>query len=335
MLPRSPSAGLLVLAVALLLLLGSHAFMPRPAKQVAGTPNPKGSCAVGPTAPATTPAARMSGGGGGGSAAGRYRSSSASKQGRSTPLASTTMVDDGPSDVETSTSPDSGVAAEGTASASASSASSSLDGGAVAPKGGVKEQLMDLVSSGLLTFSSASKRAAVNELLLRLEALNPTPAPAYSPLLNGAWEFLYTGGISPGILGLQLASRLSTYASGAVEVGDTVMTISRAQPRVEVQTSLKVFGRENNIKIRTRLEPASEMRLDETYVEASMGSLNVPFPEQSLFERPLFISYLDEELMIARDQFGAPDVLIRKDKEFNSYTGVPSMSDDDLSPGAG
>lgn len=41
-------------------------------------------------------------------------------------------------------------------------------------------------------------------------------------------------------------------ASGAVEVGDTVLTISRAQPRVEVQTSLRVFGRDNNIKIRTR-----------------------------------------------------------------------------------
>jgi hypothetical protein len=52
--------------------------------------------------------------------------------------------------------------------------------------------------------------------------------------------------------GLQLASRLSSVASGAVEVGDTVLTISRAQPRVEVQTSLRVFGRDNNIKIRTR-----------------------------------------------------------------------------------
>ena len=37
-----------------------------------------------------------------------------------------------------------------------------------------------------------------------------------------------------------------------MEVGDTVLTISRAQPRVEVQTSLRVFGRDNNIKIRTR-----------------------------------------------------------------------------------
>ena len=37
-----------------------------------------------------------------------------------------------------------------------------------------------------------------------------------------------------------------------------------------------------------------------------------------------------------RDMFGAPDVLIRKDKDFlASYTGVPSVTDDDLAPGAG
>lgn len=67
--------------------------------------------------------------------------------------------------------------------------------------GSVKDELMELIAGGLLTFASPSKRAAVNELLLKLEALNPTQQPAYSPLLNGAWEFLYTGGISPGILG--------------------------------------------------------------------------------------------------------------------------------------
>eukprot|EP00624_Nannochloropsis_granulata_P005821 evm.model.NODE_41583_length_16315_cov_18.662397.2 len=201
---------------------------------------------------------------------------------------------------------------------------------------GPKEELINLVTGGLLDSSSPMKRASVNELLLRLEALNPTPIPAYSPLLNGAWEFLWTGGISPGVLGLQLASRLSSYASGAVEVGETTLTISRAQPRVEVKTSIKVFGRENTITIRTKLEPATELRLDETYTEASMGSLRVPFPDQEqLFRRPLFISYLDSDLLVVRDGFGAPDVLVRKDKAFVSNTGVPSATDDDTAPGAG
>jgi len=49
-----------------------------------------------------------------------------------------------------------------------------------------------------------------------------------------------------------------------------------------------------------RLEPASELRLDETYIEASMGTLRVPLPDQELFTRPLFVSYLDDDLLVVR-----------------------------------
>jgi hypothetical protein len=63
----------------------------------------------------------------------------------------------------------------------------------------IKDELIGLVGGGLVY--SSRKRTLVNELLLKLEAVNPTRAPAYSPLLNGPWEFLYTGGISPGMLG--------------------------------------------------------------------------------------------------------------------------------------
>jgi hypothetical protein len=67
-----------------------------------------------------------------------------------------------------------------------------------------------------------------------------------------------------------------------------------------------------------------------------MGNLRVPFPDQEqIFKRPLFVSYLDDDLLVVRDSFGAPDILIRKDKAFLSNTGVPSATDDDTSPGAG
>lgn len=251
----------------------------------------------------------------------------------STSLSSTISTADGTSDVEST------AVSKRTGTKESDMIGNGVNVGAAAMEDvgrGAKDELISLVSEGMLDFSSPMKRASVNELLLRLEALNPTPMPAYSSLLNGAWEFLWTGGISPGILGLQLASRLSTYASGAVEVGETVLTISRAQPRVEVQTSLKVFGRENRINIRTRLEPASGLRLEETYTEASMGNLRVPFPDQEqIFKRPLFVSYLDDDLLVVRDSFGAPDILMRKDKAFLSNTGVPSATDDDTSPGAG
>lgn len=44
----------------------------------------------------------------------------------------------------------------------------------------------------------------MNELMLKLEPMNPTDTPARSALLNGVWEFLYTGGLSPGTLAVQV-----------------------------------------------------------------------------------------------------------------------------------
>ena len=126
-------------------------------------------------------------------------------------LGSTPMVDDNsPSDVEAAdgsapsdTSEDVDVVdvAAAEVPATTTTPAGPATGGMGGVGGSVKDELMELIAGGLLDFATPTKRAAVNELLLKLEALNPTQAPAYSPLLNGAWEFLYTGGISPGILG--------------------------------------------------------------------------------------------------------------------------------------
>lgn len=45
---------------------------------------------------------------------------------------------------------------------------------------------------------------------------------------------------------------LSNSANGALEIKDTTLVLSRAQPRVEVSTTVSVFGRENTFKIRTK-----------------------------------------------------------------------------------
>lgn len=50
-------------------------------------------------------------------------------------------------------------------------------------------------------------RAEANELMLQLEPMNPTDKPARSPVLNGVWEFLYTGGLGPGTLAVQVRAR--------------------------------------------------------------------------------------------------------------------------------
>lgn len=41
--------------------------------------------------------------------------------------------------------------------------------------------------------ASPAQRAAILHLLTQLEAVNPTPNPANSPLINGMWALLYQG----------------------------------------------------------------------------------------------------------------------------------------------
>ena len=54
--------------------------------------------------------------------------------------------------------------------------------------------ILDLIPVSLASSTMPDeKRAEINEAILKLEALNPTPQPAYSPLLNGIWELKYAG----------------------------------------------------------------------------------------------------------------------------------------------
>ena len=212
----------------------------------------------------------------------------------------------------------------------------------------LKIRLMEVVGGSIgknKLLTTSSKRSKVNEILLKLESMNPTKKPSSSTLLNGVWDFLYTGGISPGLLGLQIALYASEKGNGAISLSDTYLTISRSQPRVEVTAKVNIFGRESTFNIQTNLEPESDVRLFETYVSATLNdAFTIPFPKPGnnnlpdpfrLFERSLFISYLDNDLLIVRDGFGAPDILTRKEMDFGSYTGEPSFSEDDLAPGAG
>ncbi len=63
----------------------------------------------------------------------------------------------------------------------------------------LKSDLMTQLSvgSGLKGAADSANRAEINELVLKLETQNPTQQPAESPLLNGVWELLYTGGCAP------------------------------------------------------------------------------------------------------------------------------------------
>lgn len=184
-----------------------------------------------------------------------------------------------------------------------------------------KETLKAEIADGLA--GPKPDRAIIGEVLLALEAQNPTESPATSPLLEGKWKFLYASGLSPGLKGLQLLLRGSTLApkspSGAdlVDVGDTFLTIQSDAPRAISEVKLRLLSFENTVKLSSQLVAESGVRLVETYdaAESDYMSLRLPFQSPVQFKRSVLVSYLDEELLVVRDSIGRPDILMRVEDE--------------------
>jgi len=179
---------------------------------------------------------------------------------------------------------------------------------------------------------SSTARSDINEALLKLEALNPTDEPTESPLLNGVWSlryaggydedwalqsptrqlalFLYSGGYSPGLFALRLAS---TLPKNIVETGDLEIAISREQPRIEAQIDVTLLGASSNsVTVKARLDSVSGVRLAETYEAATVLDQAIDLPQALQYSRDLYITYLDEEILVVRDSSGVPEILVRK-----------------------
>lgn len=194
--------------------------------------------------------------------------------------------------------------------------------------------ILDVLPSGNSAVVSISKeaRTSINEALLKLEAMNPTPQPTTSPLLNGVWSlryaggyeddwaltsptrqialFLYSGGYSPGVFALSLAS---TLPSNFVEVGDLEIAISRDQPRIEAKIDVKFLGgASNDILVKAALDSPSDIRLKETYESATVLGQAIDLPQAVQYSRDLYVTYLDDDVLVVRDGSGVPEVLVRK-----------------------
>ena len=210
------------------------------------------------------------------------------------------------------------------------------------------------------TTVSPEQRSAINEALYKLEALNPTDSPAASPLLNGVWElrycggytdewalpsptrqaalFLYDGGYSPGMFAYTLAQSLPKQL---VETDSLEIQISRENPRVEARIGVKLLGGalDGSVTVKARLDVESAMRLRETYESAKVlgqaAAREIPAPLQ--YARDLYVTYVDEDLLIVRDGSGVPEVLVRQFKTFSKNWGTEpgSLSDDMTPPGDG
>jgi len=65
------------------------------------------------------------------------------------------------------------------------------------------------------------------------------------------------------------------------------------------------------VKVNCELEAESDVRLRETYKSLEVYGRFVEVPASLQYERTMFISYLDDDMMVARDETGAPDILFR------------------------
>lgn len=177
-------------------------------------------------------------------------------------------------------------------------------------------------------------RTRINEELIKLEALNPTESPAMSNLLNGIWTlrysggyasdwalpsptrqialFLYSGGYSPGLFLLTLAKQLP---ETVVDIGELEISISRDQPRIEAKVDTKLFGNDssNEIVLNAMMDILSDVRIKETYDKfAKVLDREVAIPEPLQYSRELYITYLDDDMLVVRDASGIPEILVRK-----------------------
>jgi len=177
-------------------------------------------------------------------------------------------------------------------------------------------------------------RTRINEELIKLEALNPTESPAMSNLLNGVWTlrysggytsdwalpsptrqialFLYSGGYSPGLFLLTLAQQLP---ESLVDVSELQISISRDQPRIEAKVDVNFLGNTDSsqkIVLNAMIDVLSDVRIRETYEKfASFLDREVSIPEQLQYSRDLYITYLDDDLLVVRDASGVPEILVR------------------------
>ena len=183
------------------------------------------------------------------------------------------------------------------------------------------------------TISSSSQscdRALINEKIVLLEKLC-TNEPAKSPLINGVWEVLNTNGFtSPGLLAYQA---IKLFGRNAVDLSCITVTISRDQPRVNAETSVKLASLNTKLSVQSNLSVVGDFRLKEEVVSAKLNEkeLNLnPLSSMGVLDkvgRSLIVTYVDDDLLIVRDQLGAADVLRRKEYQ-PKYEGETSVSDD-------
>ncbi|XP_050228520.1 probable plastid-lipid-associated protein 13, chloroplastic [Mercurialis annua] len=189
------------------------------------------------------------------------------------------------------------------------------------------------------------QRIDVNERIIGLERLNPSPRPTTSPFLEGRWNFEWFGSGSPGLFAATFLSERFPSSLANLAKLDVVIKDSNAK----VTANMKLLSSiDSKVVLSSQLSVEGPLRMKEVYVEgiletpaiieesvpeqlkAVLGqamsiaqqlpvsirnavSNGLKIPLSGSFQRLFMISYLDEEILIIRDTAGVPEVLTRLD----------------------
>ena len=193
------------------------------------------------------------------------------------------------------------------------------------------EKIESLKGQLLAGISDSEEEISVME---ELECLRPeSMMPAYDSRLNGQWNFV----LSKNDLGTQLikellppeyysfgddndksTSPLRSILSSLYSLKGLYMRIHSEQTQVEIVLSSKIiFGQVPiDIVFGTSLEVPSAESEDgtlflEKFESIKVGGVSLPIPESWQRYRYLEITYLDDDIVIARGSGGDPHVLVR------------------------
>lgn len=189
----------------------------------------------------------------------------------------------------------------------------------------------DMLLGEIMKPESKYIRGRLDESIMQLERRNPTDEPVYSELLDGTWKVKYTGTYAPGLLssptrelalflysgGFSPSNALASLAAGfwgqtiGFKLGEREVTIQDGRS-VAASATVEVAGGKQELKYKAELMPMSSSRMSEEVTSVELPSpLGKQEPPLEL-RRTMLVSYLDETLMIVRDESGVPEVLVRE-----------------------
>jgi len=183
--------------------------------------------------------------------------------------------------------------------------------------------------------SDVDDRRGIISEIIKLESTNPTISPVDSPLFPGTYSlrfsagydptftlpsptrqlalFLYSGGYSPAtfVLNLLTSPPLSSLVSPTPEV-----TITLGSTEAKATATVGSLG---DLTLTSTIDRVNGGCFTETYKDIS-GPFTLDIPGAARYKRDLFVTYLDEEVMIVRDGSGVAEVLVRTSSSPESAT---------------